>query len=531
MTDVLVVGGGIAGITAALHAAVGGCRVTLMVKGELGDGNTTHAQGGIAAVTDPADRFADHVHDTVTAGALANDLRAVRALVGDAPARIRELEDVGVAFDRSPDGGYVQGLEAAHSYPRVLHAGGDATGREIARALAARLRESAVRVLENAFLVDLVVERGAVTGADVLCGGARGIRPADAVVLATGGAGSLYAHTTNPAGATGDGIAAALRAGAAAADLEFLQFHPTVLAAGAPFLVSEAVRGEGAVLIDEHGHRFAFDAHPEGELAPRDVVARAVTRAMRTQGGRAVLLDATALGAQFLARRFPTIDAAVRGRGLDWAHDPIPVTPAAHYLMGGIRTDLAGRTTLPGLYAAGECAHTGAHGANRLASNSLLEGAVFGARAGDAAARDAASGRRPHEGPQREPASTRAALRTIHAPAFTRTALQELMWADAGLMRDATGLTRAAATIAAWVAQPRSPRTIGQFEDENLLQLAQAVVAAASARPASLGAHHRTDDPALRTPHVPARASGTLPEGTDSDTNRRRSHRLIERVM
>ncbi len=222
------------------------------------------------------------------------------------------------------------------------------------------------------------------------------------MILATGGAGQLYAHTTNPTGATGDGIAAAIRAGAAVADLEFVQFHPTALAVGAPFLVSEAVRGEGAILIDDTGRRFAFDAHPDGELAPRDVVARANARAMAAQDGRPVRLDATALGAARLAQRFPTIDAAVRERGLDWAREPIPVTPAAHYLMGGVVTDLDGRTTVPGLYAVGETARTGVHGANRLASNSLLEGAVFGARAGDAVATE-----RPWPAPAVAPARRR----------------------------------------------------------------------------------------------------------------------------
>nr|BFF11972.1 hypothetical protein GCM10025699_32750 [Microbacterium flavescens] len=325
------------------------------------------------------------------------------------------------------------------------------------------------------------------------------------MVLATGGAGELYAHSTNPAVATGDGIAAALRAGADVRDLEFFQFHPTVLAVGDSFLVSEAVRGEGAALLDEDGRRFAFDAHPDGELAPRDVVARAIAHRMDLQDGRPVLLDATQLHsddpgerAAFLARRFPTIDRAVRDRGLDWAREPIPVTPAAHYLMGGVTTDLFGRTTLPGLYAVGEVARTGVHGANRLASNSLLEGAVFGARAGDAIARDAASGAWPAAAsavvaaPAVDPADD--------GPSFSRPALQELLWEHAGLVRDETGLGHAASVLARWRAQSREPHTELEFENENLLMVAEHLVAAARVRPESVGAHFRRDDPVATAP-------------------------------
>lgn len=481
MTRVVVVGSGIAGLTAALHAYEAGCRVTVVTKGALVDTNTRWAQGGIAAVTGLDDTVASHAADTITAGAGLNDPDAVDVLVGEGPARIAELVARGVGFDRTADGDFSRGLEAAHAVARVLHAGGDATGAAIQAALGDAVRAAGIPVREHAILRDLVVEDGRVTGIEL----AHGERhTADAVVLATGGAGQLYAHTTNPLGATGDGIAAAMRAGAAVADLEFVQFHPTALAAGAPFLVSEAVRGEGAVLIDDTGRRFAFDAHPDGELAPRDVVARANARAMAAQDGHPVRLDATALGRECLARRFPTIDAAVRERGLDWAHEPIPVTPAAHYLMGGVVTDLDGRTTVPGLYAVGETARTGVHGANRLASNSLLEGAVFGARAGDAAARD-------RDWPVAPAAPARPAFVAVDtdAPAFSRAALQRLMWDDAGLVRDAAGLDRAAATLAAWRAAGRLPAV----EDDNLLLVATHVVDAARARTVSVGAHHRSD--------------------------------------
>lgn len=505
MTTVVVVGSGIAGLTAALHAAENGCRVTVVTKGALSDTNTRWAQGGVAAVTAPSDTVASHATDTMTAGAGLNDPAAVDVLVGEGPRRIAELVARGVAFDRAADGDFARGLEAAHAVARVLHAGGDATGAEIQAALGAAVRSAGIVVREHALLRDLVLRDGRVVGVE-LDGGER--LDADAVILATGGAGQLYAHTTNPAGATGDGIAVALRAGAAVADLEFVQFHPTALAVGAPFLVSEAVRGEGATLVDDAGRRFCFDVHPDGELAPRDVVARANARAMAAQGGRPVRLDATALGAERLAERFPTIDAAVRARGLDWAREPIPVTPAAHYLMGGVVTDLDGRTTVPGLYAAGETARTGVHGANRLASNSLLEGAVFGARAGDAVASGGVwptGAVSPPTGDAEGADVNRRAAgdpATGDAPAFSRAALQQLMWAEAGLVRDAAGLARAAGVLAAWRPESAS-RSI---EDENLLLVATHVVAAARARTVSVGAHFRSDAPDAATSTVLTRA-------------------------
>lgn len=529
----IVVGSGIAGLTVALRAVESGCRVTLVTKDVLEHANTRYAQGGIAGVMFADDRADDHARDTLVAGAGLGDPAAVQVLVEEGPARIRELVALGVAFDRDSQGAFVKGLEAAHSYPRILHAGGDATGTAIEKALVASLRASDVEVIEHAFLRDLVLADGRVAGAALLVGetpdraGEHVTLGADAVVLATGGAGELYAHSTNPAVATGDGIAAAMRVGAALSDLEFFQFHPTVLegradaagsAAGGSFLVSEAVRGEGATLVDEHGRRFALDAHPDGELAPRDIVARAIARQMDAQDGRPVFLDATRIHsddpgerAAFLARRFPTIDRAVRERGLDWALAPIPVTPAAHYLMGGVTTDLTGRSSVPGLYAVGEVARTGVHGANRLASNSLLEGAVFGARTGDAIAVDAASGSWPSfAAPDASasagvrsagtPAPAPAPAPASTAPAFSRRALQQLMWEHAGLVRDDDGLGHAACVIARWCAQPRTPVAEHEYEDENLLVVAAAVVAAARARRESVGAHSRADDPASQTP-------------------------------
>ena len=372
----IVVGSGVAGLTAALEAVDAGHDVTLFTKSDLAQSNTRYAQGGVAVVMTSDDTVAEHVQDTLIAGAGLSDEDSVEVLCSEGPAAVRELIERGVQFDRH-GGELAHGLEAAHSHARILHAGGDATGAGIAYALIDRLRESDVEVHERTTVVDLVLEDGRCVGVRLLDGSElRG----DAVVLATGGAGQLFPYTTNPEVATADGLAMALRAGAIAADLEFYQFHPTSLAAPGNFLVSEAVRGEGAVLIDEDGHRFMTDVHPDAELAPRDVVARGIAAQMARQNGKPVRLDATALGGEFLAKRFPNIDAAARAQGFDWGEQPIPVTPAAHYYMGGIRTDEWGRTSIPGLYAVGEAACNGLHGANRLASNSLLEGAVYGTR-------------------------------------------------------------------------------------------------------------------------------------------------------
>ncbi|TFB97448.1 L-aspartate oxidase [Cryobacterium adonitolivorans] len=511
MTRVLVVGSGLAGLVAAVRATDAGHRVTLVTKAALSDSNTRYAQGGIAAALFPDDSTDAHILDTLRAGAGLCDPAAVRVLCEEGPARVRDLIRFGVDFDRD-ESGITRGLEAAHSRSRVLHAGGDATGAAIETALVATVQERAKRahalggdqitIHEHTMLVDLVLAdtpgSPRVTGAILLGpGGAQHTVSADAVILATGGAGALYRHTTNPAIATGDGVAAAWRAGAAIADVEFYQFHPTALAVPGTPLVSEAVRGEGAVLLTSTGERFMPAIHPDAELAPRDIVARSIAAQMKKQGGAPVLLDATGLGRDLLESRFPTITAACRAAGLDWALVPIPVAPAAHYWMGGVATDGWGRASLSGLYAVGEVARTGAHGANRLASNSLLEAAVFADRAVRALG----------EPEQRPPlfddieTDILAEFGNAADDAGTlvdRSTLQEQLWEAAGVHRSGSGLTRAAVTLAGWRAVDRAEATVAELETGNLLDLGRLIVTAALAREESRGAHHRADFPDSR---------------------------------
>ncbi|MBF4463468.1 MULTISPECIES: L-aspartate oxidase [unclassified Rathayibacter] len=493
MARIVVVGSGIAGLVTALVASRRH-EVVLVTKGMLAESSTRAAQGGIAAVTAPSDSVALHVEDTLTAGAGLAVREAVEVLCAEGPTAVAALQEWGVAFDREGEE-LARGLEGAHSRPRILHAGGDATGAAIEEALVAAVRDASgsVEVREQTALVDLVLSGDIVTGAEVLHAGRVERLTADAVVLATGGAGQLYRHTTNPTVSTGDGLAAALRAGAEVADLEFYQFHPTTLALPGGFLVSEAVRGEGAVLRDAAGERFLLGLHPDAELAPRDVVARAIADRMRLQGGLPVHLDARALAPDVLARRFPTISAVCRANGLSLADDLLPVTPAAHYWMGGIATDLDGRTSLPGLLAVGEVARTGVHGANRLASNSLLEGVVFARRAAtalDMLTREAALARATPKEARR--GGIRGGSRHRVAPvALDRRELQEQMWAGAGLSRDAAGLVglRDALTASATPA----PLDLRTLEDANLLACGLALVDAALARTSSRGAHYRSD--------------------------------------
>lgn len=551
---IVVIGAGIAGLSAALAAAgdkrVGAEGLTtygnaniagnnssddvlLVCKDEFVESNTYHAQGGVACAIFSDDNPQLHAGDTMAAGHGLCDRTAVDVLTDEGARRVRELIAAGWHVDRGEDGSVLRGLEAAHCRSRVVHAGGDATGKVLELDVSAMVRENRrIHVLEHAFLNDLIVRDGHVSGVRLIVRGVDGeaeSRTIDAtrVILATGGAGRLYPYTTNPAVATGDGLAAALRAGAQVADLEFYQFHPTAMTIGEHFLVSEAVRGEGAILLDEHGHRFMTDVDHKAELAPRDVVARANFRTMQAQGGKPVMLDVSPMAkenpdlAAFLRHRFPTIDAYTRSLGFDWSKEPIPVAPAAHYYMGGIRTDLEGRASIPGLYAAGECARTGVMGSNRLASNSLLEGLVYGRRAGLAAVNDpagsvwnpvwfsnSATSRIVSDTPVElsMPAPDERAGANGRPAIWDRTRIQNTMWAGVGVLRDGDGLRQAIDQLGTGLAladadatEPAAtacePDPITRLENRNLLTVGYVEANAALRRTESRGAHARTDYP------------------------------------
>jgi L-aspartate oxidase len=496
-TDVLVVGSGVAGLTAALHLREQGLHVTVVTKVNIDDGSTRWAQGGIAAVLDPLDSPAAHAFDTEIAGVGLCDPAAVRILVEEGPARVRELMRLGAAFDRHPDGSLMLSREGGHRADRIVHAGGDATGAEVQRALHDAVHHDPwIRLVEHALVLDLLrTARGRACGLTLHVlgeGSADGVGAilARAVVLATGGMGQVYATTTNPAVSTGDGVALALRAGATVTDVEFVQFHPTsFVTAGVTSvqrpLISEALRGEGAHLVDDAGKRFMVGQHELAELAPRDVVAKGIHRILRATGADHVFLDARHLGREFLEQRFPTIVASTRAAGVDPATELIPVAPAAHYASGGVRTDLAGRTSIPGLYACGEVACTGVHGANRLASNSLLEGLVFARRIADDIARDLPA--------QADPVAQPATAAWVTVPEI-RDDLQRAMTRGAGVLRSAGSLTGVAEELGSLGRQRGRPRN-ASWEATNLLTVASALVASALTRQETRGCHWREDYP------------------------------------
>ncbi|WP_420919149.1 L-aspartate oxidase [Streptomyces olivaceus] len=509
--DVVVVGSGVAGLTAALRCETAGLRTVVVTKARLDDGSTRWAQGGIAAALGDGDTPEQHLDDTLVAGVGLCDEAAVRTLVTEGPDAVRRLIATGAHFDESAGGGLALTREGGHHRRRIAHAGGDATGAEISRALVGAVRARGIRTVENALVLDLLTDAAGRTAGVTLhvMGEGRhdgvGAVHAPAVVLATGGMGQVFSATTNPSVSTGDGVALALRAGAEVSDLEFVQFHPTVLFLGADAegqqpLVSEAVRGEGAHLVDADGVRFMQGQHELGELAPRDIVAKGITRRMQEQGAEHMYLDARHFGAAMWEQRFPTILAACRAHGIDPVTEPVPVGPAAHYASGGVRTDASGRTTVPGLYACGEVACTGVHGANRLASNSLLEGLVYAERIAADIADSHADGTLRARVPAPLPHPGHPAHPLL--PPEARLAIQRIMTEGAGVLRSASSLTRAADRLdrlhtEARVALREDGKTaepgVDTWETTNLLSVARVLVAAAARRDETRGCHWRED--------------------------------------
>jgi len=503
-TDVLVIGGGLAGLRAAI--AVDPDQSCLVVtKGDLDQSNSIYAQGGIAGVLDPEDRFEVHAEDTITAGGDLCDPQVVEMVVREAPQRIRELIQWGTAFD-TEGGQLVLGREGGHSCHRVVHALGDATGKEVMRSVIEWTRKLRnVAIWENTFTLDLLAHDGVCRGALVVDQKhGRMLVWAKQTVLCTGGAGQVYRESTNPAVATADGHAMAYRAGAELRDMEFMQFHPTVLyiAGSSRSLITEAIRGEGAYLVDRNGYRFMGDYDERGELAPRDVVSQAIVSQMEKSRHTNVYLDMSHLDPQFVTNRFPGIAATCAEFGIDITTDRIPVRPGAHYMIGGVTVDLEGRTTLPGLWAAGEVTSSGLHGANRLASNSLLEGLVYGAHTGQGASRSAARMNDSFHALPLENLSVEGPSEMLDLSDI-RNSLKSLMWRSVGVRRTEQELHEALRSIMDWqkyvlVRQFCEPQG---WELQNMLTIARVIVRAALDREESRGVHLRTDFPEIDNEH------------------------------
>ncbi|MBM2826943.1 MAG: nadB [Dehalococcoidia bacterium] len=500
--DYIIVGSGIAGLyTAILAREMGAGSVLLLTKGSLEECNTRYAQGGIAAAIGPGDSPELHYKDTHEAGAGLCIEDAVRVLTEEAPKRIHDLIRFGVPFD-TQDGEVSLTRESAHSVSRILHAGGDATGEHIETTLSNMARRSGVIIREYSLVAQIILESGVVKGVDTLdtLSNSHQEYRCQYLILATGGSGRLYKVSTNPAVATGDGVALAYRCGAEITDMEFFQFHPTALRlpGAPPFLITEAIRGEGGVLLNVRGHRFMEDYSPQGELAPRDVVARSIWTELQKTASDHALLDVTNLKPEYVSGRFPTIYRFCLDYGVDMTKEPIPIAPAAHYMMGGVRTNVWGETNIPGLYACGEVACTGVHGANRLASNSLLETLIFGYRIVQRtqegtriSARDphsaAGDGLIYHLGTQPLP--------RIEPPPVNLAALQSVMWEKVGIVRSGEGLQEAAAILEAWSRSLEEPADKPSHELANLVTVGRLVTEAALMRQESRGAHYRSDYP------------------------------------
>jgi len=499
--DFLVIGSGVAGLRAAIELSQHG-RVLIITKGSRRQSNSAYAQGGVAVVLSEEDDVNLHFSDTIKAGHQLGREDAARALVEEGPIRIQELIGWGTQFDKV-DGKFAFAREGAHSRDRVLRARGDATGNEMIRVLLERARkQERIQWFDHHFTMDLLMHEGQCCGAVVVNEGNESLQilPAKAVILTTGGAGQVYARTTNAPNATGDGFAMAYRAGAVLEDMEFVQFHPTslFLQSSPPFLLSEAMRGEGGVLRNRKGELFMARYHAAAELAPRDIVARAIWSEMAASRARHVYLDVTHLGSAFIKKRFPTIYQTCLRLDIDITEEWIPVSPSAHYFMGGIKATIDGETTIPGLWAAGETACNGVHGANRLASNSLLEGLVFGVRAAQSAATFSSALRRKNK---RNVLSNLniSSPRILDDSEKLRNSLRRLMWDQVGLVRTGESLVGALAKISSWETQVQGfLRTRAELEIRNMIEVAKCITEAALWRENSLGAHYRADFPGTK---------------------------------